>query len=347
MHPSTDDMKFEPGVVTAAHLKSVRQKSLFLALLSAAVVFLGIYAVTQGAYELRIAQVLRVLFGGGGDAADVVVWNIRLPRIIAAVVCGWGLSLAGLSLQSLLRNPLASPSTLGISQGAAFGAAFSVVFLGAEVVSVTISAFAGAMAATAVILILGRLKSLTPEAVILAGVALSALFASATILVQYVATETQLAVVVFWTFGDVARSSWREIALTAAAVLPASIFFLVRRWDLNALEFGSETATGLGVDVERLRLQGMAAAALMAALVTAFHGVIAFVGLVAPHMARRLVGADHRLLIPFATVLGALLLLAADTVGRILVGSGTLPVGVITSFMGAPMFLYLLIRGYR
>jgi iron complex transport system permease protein len=340
-------MKFEPGVVTATYLKSVRQKSLFLALLSAAVVFLGIYAVTQGAYELRIAQVLRVLFSGGGDAADVVVWNIRLPRIIAAVVCGWGLSLAGLSLQSLLRNPLASPSTLGISQGAAFGAAFSVVFLGAEVVSVTISAFVGAMAATAVILILGRFKSLTPEAVILAGVALSALFASATILVQYVATETQLAVVVFWTFGDVARSSWREIALTAAAVLPASIFFLVRRWDLNALEFGSETATGLGVDVERLRLQGMAAAALMAALVTAFHGVIAFVGLVAPHMARRLVGADHRLLIPFATVLGALLLLAADTVGRILVGSGTLPVGVITSFMGAPMFLYLLIRGYR
>ncbi|MDZ7581632.1 MAG: iron chelate uptake ABC transporter family permease subunit, partial [Deltaproteobacteria bacterium] len=139
MRTSMDEMPLRPGATTAFYLKGVRQKSLFLMLLSVAIIALGLYAVTQGAYELRIAQVLRVLFGGGGDAADVVVWNIRLPRIIAAVVCGWGLSLAGLSLQSLLRNPLASPSTLGISQGAAFGAAFSVVFLGAEVVSVTIS----------------------------------------------------------------------------------------------------------------------------------------------------------------------------------------------------------------
>jgi iron complex transport system permease protein len=340
-------MNFKPDTVTAAYLKSIRQKTLLLMLLSGAVIALGIYAVTQGAYDLTVAQVLSVLSGSGGGTADVVVWNIRLPRIVAAVVCGWGLSLAGLSIQSLLKNPLASPSTLGISQGAAFGAAFSVVVLGAEVLSVTIAAFAGAMGATAVILILGRLKRLTPEAVILAGVALSSLFASATILVQYVATETQLAVVVFWTFGDVARSSWREIMLTAAAVAPVSVFFLLRRWDLNALDSGAETAKALGVNVEGLRMQGMAAAALMAALVTAFHGVIAFVGLVAPHMARRLVGADHRLLIPFASVLGALLILAADTVGRILVGSGSLPVGVITAFMGAPMFLYLLIRGYR
>lgn len=340
-------MNFKPDTVTAAYLKSIRQKTLLLMLLSGAVVALGIYAVTQGAYDLTVSQVLGVLSGSGGSAADVVVWNIRLPRIVAAVVCGWGLSLAGLSIQSLLKNPLASPSTLGISQGAAFGAAFSVVVLGAEVLSVTIAAFAGAMGATAVILILGRLKRLTPEAVILAGVALSSLFASATILVQYVATETQLAVVVFWTFGDVARSSWREIMLTAAAVAPVSVFFLLRRWDLNALDSGAETAKALGVNVEGLRLQGMAAAALMAALVTAFHGVIAFVGLVAPHMARRLVGADHRLLIPFSAVLGALLILAADTAGRILVGSGSLPVGVITAFMGAPMFLYLLIRGYR
>jgi iron complex transport system permease protein len=344
---ASSDIRFKSGTATASYLKSVRQKKLFLVLLSGVMLLLVIYAVTHGAYALRIIQVWRAFIGDAGGAAEVVVWNIRLPRIIAALICGWGLSLAGLSLQSLLKNPLASPSTLGISQGAAFGAAFCVVFLEAEVVSVTLAAFAGAMGATAVILILGRLKRLTPEAVILAGVALSALFASATILIQYVATETQLAVVVFWTFGDVARSSWREIGLTGIAVLTASTLFLLRRWDLNALDSGAETAKGLGVNVERVRLQGMAAAALVAALVTAFHGVIAFVGLVAPHMARRLVGGDHRLLIPFSTILGALLLLAADTVGRVLVGSGALPVGVITSFMGAPMFLYLLVRGYR
>jgi iron complex transport system permease protein len=342
-----ENVVLKKRAVTFAYLKSVRGKMLLLLFLAGAIVVLGLYAVTQGAYTLGLGQVWRAVFSNAGGAAEVVIWNIRLPRIAAAVVCGWGLSLAGLSLQSLLRNPLASPSTLGISQGAAFGAAFCVVFLGSGFVSVTVAAFAGAMGATTVILILGRLKRLTPEAVILAGVALSALFASATILVQYVATETQLAVVVFWTFGDVARSSWREIGLTAAAVVTASIFFLLRRWDLNALYSGAEAAKGLGVNVAAVRLQGMATAALVAALVTAFHGVIAFVGLVAPHMARRLVGGDHRLLMPFSTLLGALLLLAADTVGRVLVGSGSLPVGVVTSFMGAPMFLYLLMRGYR
>jgi len=308
---------------------------------------LAVYAVTQGAYDLSPLRVLKVLTGGGGEAADVVVWNIRLPRIAAALMTGWGLSLAGLSIQSLLKNPLGSPSTLGISQGAAFGAALAIVVFGAKVFSVTVFAFAGAMGATVVILLLARLKSLSPEAIILAGVALSSLFGSATILVQYVATETQLAVVVFWTFGDVARSGWKEIGLMSAAVVLASLYLAARRWDLNALDSGEETAKGLGVHVERVRLQGMVVASLVSALATAFHGVIAFVGLIAPHMARRLVGADHGLLVPFSAVLGGLLLLAADTLGRVLVGSGALPVGVVTSFMGAPMFLYLLVRGYR
>jgi len=318
-----------------------------LAVLTGIALTLAVYAVTQGAYDLSPLRVLKVLTGGGGEAADVVVWNIRLPRIAAALMTGWGLSLAGLSIQSLLKNPLGSPSTLGISQGAAFGAALAIVVFGAKVFSVTVFAFAGAMGATVVILLLARLKSLSPEAIILAGVALSSLFGSATILVQYVATETQLAVVVFWTFGDVARSGWKEIGLMSAAVVLASLYLAARRWDLNALDSGEETAKGLGVHVERVRLQGMVVASLVSALATAFHGVIAFVGLIAPHMARRLVGADHGLLVPFSAVLGGLLLLAADTLGRVLVGSGALPVGVVTSFMGAPMFLYLLVRGYR
>ena len=335
------------GAVTQDYLRSVRQKALLVSLLSGGILLLGIYAVTQGAYQIGAGQVLRALAGSGQRAVDVVVWNIRLPRIVAAVMAGGGLALAGLGLQSLLKNPLASPATLGISQGAAFGAALSVVIFQAQAYGITAFAFAGAMGATMAILLLGRLKRLSAEALILAGVALSSLFASGTILVQYLATETQLAVVVFWTFGDVARSGWREIGLMSAAVAAAAVFMIARRWDLNALDAGDDAARGLGVDVQRLRWQGMVVVALMAALVTAFHGVIAFVGLIAPHMARRLVGADHRLLMPCAAVLGALLLLGADTLGRVLVGSGAIPVGVITSFLGAPMFLYLLMRGYR
>jgi len=340
-------MKTSNGSIQAAYVEHVRQKALLLIVLLALVFIVALYAVTQGAYEISIRNVLSALTGYSDSASRVVIVNIRLPRIVAALVCGWGLSLSGLCIQSLLKNPLGSPSTLGISQGAAFGAALSIVVFGAKVFSVTAFAFGGAMGATFVILILARLRRLSPEAIILAGVALASLFASATILIQYLATETELAMVVFWTFGDVARSNWREILIMTGAIVLASFCLTALRWDLNAMSSGEETAKGLGVSVEKIRIFGMVTAALVAALATAFHGVIAFVGLIAPHMARRLVGENHSLLIPFSSVLGALLLLTADTLGRVLIGSGALPVGVITSFLGAPMFLYLLVRGYK
>jgi iron complex transport system permease protein len=188
---------------------------------------------------------------------------------------------------------------------------------------------------------------MSPEAIILAGVALSSLFVSGTILIQYFASEVEIATVVFWTFGDVARSTWREIGLLGIAALGITLYFVLYRWDLNALLAGEETAKSLGVEVEKIRILGMLIATVLAALVTCFHGVIAFLGLLAPHIGRRLIGPDHRLLIPYSCLLGALLLLLADTVGRVVVGSGTLPVGVLTSFMGAPLFLYLLWKGYH
>jgi iron complex transport system permease protein len=333
--------------ITTTYLEFLRQKVLLLVALVGLTAIVALYAVTQGAYDIAVGDVIRALTGHAEGASRIVIANIRLPRIAAAIVCGWGLSLSGLCIQSLLKNPLGSPSTLGISQGAAFGAALSIVVFGGKVISVTTFAFGGAIGATLVILALARFKQLSPEAIILAGVALSSLFASATILIQYLATETQLAMVVFWTFGDVTRSTWPEIAFVAATVLLYALYLMLRRWDLNALASGEETAKGLGVNVDKARIAGMTAAALVSALATAFHGVIAFIGLLAPHMARRLVGDDHCLLVPFASVLGALLLLTADTLGRVLMGSGALPVGVITSFLGAPMFLYLLIRSCR
>lgn len=335
------------GTMTSAYLRHFRRKLLLLALLLGTVLLVAVLAISHGAYDIPGGGVLRALTGDGDTASRVVIGNIRLPRVVAAIVCGWGLSLSGLSLQSLLKNPLGSPSTLGISQGAAFGAAAAIVFGGAGLFSVTAFAFAGALAATFVVLVLSGLRRLSAEAVILAGVALSSLFVSATILIQYLATETELAMVVFWTFGDVARSGWGEIGMLTGTVLLASLYLMAIRWDLNALTSGEDAARGLGVSITRLRVSGMLAAALVAAMATAFHGVIAFVGLLAPHMARRLAGDDHRLLIPFAAVLGALLLLTADTVGRMCIGSGALPVGVVTSFLGAPMFLYLLVRRCR
>jgi len=335
------------GTITSVYCRQFRRRFFLVPVFVGVIFFVAVFAVSKGAYDISIREIFNLLTGHAEPNVEVVITHIRLPRVIAAILCGWGLSLSGLSLQSLLKNPLASPSTLGISQGAAFGAATAIVVFGAEMMWVTAFAFAGAIAAASIVLVLSFLKHISSEAVVLAGVALSSLFVSATILIQYLASETELARVVFWTFGDVARSSWTEIGLMGGAVFFASLCLATLRWDLNALAGGEEAAKGLGVHVKRIRMTGIFVAALVSALATAFYGVIAFVGLIAPHMARRLVGDDHRLLIPLSSVLGALLLLTADTLGRTVIGSGTLPVGVITSFLGAPMFLYLLIRGVR
>ena len=351
--------------ITLSYRAAFRKKVFLFFVLLALLGALTLYAIAVGSYDLSPRIVLRAIFGQAEGAIHTVVWNIRLPRIVAAIVSGWGLALAGIVFQSLLRNPLASPSTLGISQGAAFGAAFAIVVLGAggmqggtlrmqgtnplhiySIYAVTFFAFAGAMVAALIILALARIRKMSPEAIILAGVALSSLFVSGTILVQYFASEVEIAAVVFWSFGDVARSNWREMALISVAASLITFYFFLNRWSLNALLAGEDVAKGLGVEVEKVRLVGMIMATVLAALITCFHGVIAFLGLLAPHIGRRLVGSDHRLLIPHACLIGAFLLLLADTVGRYLIGSGTLPVGVLTSFMGAPLFLYLLLRGY-
>ncbi len=346
--------------ITALYRAGLRRRTSLLLGLWLLLGAVAVLAVNVGAYDLAWKDLLRALAGLAGGADALVVWQIRMPRVAAAVVSGWALGLTGLAVQSLLKNPLASPFTLGISQGAAFGAAFAIVVVGAGGVggavtgtggpaawsffSVSLFALAGALATTAVILVLAVFNRMAAESIILAGVALSSLFLSGTILVQYFATETEIATVVFWTFGDVARSTWREILVLFGVSCLVTAFFVLNRWNLNALAWGEDVAKGLGVRVDRLRLSGMFLAALAAALVTAFHGVIAFLGLLAPHIGRRLVGADHRLLVPCSCLTGALLLLAADTLGRCLPGGGSMPVGVLTSFMGAPLFLYLLIR---
>ena len=351
-------------------VKEYRQRlnlkiGLFLGLLG----LLGVLIVTAiavGSFHIPIRDILRVLFGLEHGPQGIVIWNLRMPRIAAAIATGCGLGLSGMAIQCLLRNPLASPFTLGISQGAAFGAAFSIVLIGTgatqqgilgaleantafvyNIYTTTLFAFVGSITATIIILVLARLRKMSPEAIVLAGIALSSLFTSGTILIQYFATEKEIAQVVFWTFGDVSRSGWSEIIILSMTTIGAIIYFSFNRWNLNAIVAGEDTARSLGVEIQSLRLVGMFAAALVAALATAFHGVIAFLGLLAPHIAQRIVGTDYRFLIPFSCLIGSLLLLAADIAGRIMVGSGTLPVGVLTSFMGAPLFLYLLIKGLR
>lgn len=335
------------GALSSVYLAQIHRKVLFLVLLLGAMFVVAVFSVAKGTYDIPIRGVLSAFTGHADAATVVVVTHIRLPRVIAAIVCGWGLSLSGLCLQTLLRNPLSSPITLGINHGSAFGATAAIVLLGKGMLSLTAFAFAGGMTATLAILFLATFKRLSAAAIILAGVAMHSLFLSGIYLIQYIASETELAQVVFWTFGDVARSNWVEIGCLTVSVVLIFLFLLRFRWDLNAFALGDESAKGLGVRVNRIRLIGLTLATVVAALATSYHGIIGFLGLIAPHSARRLVGDDHGLLIPTSALLGALLLLAADTLGRLLIGSGSMPVGVITSFLGAPLFLYLLVKEYR
>jgi len=346
--------------IPESYLRYTQRKVFIICLLVLATVLLGVYAINAGSAELSPAQVLLTLLGKAEGRLNIIIWNIRLPRVLAAVTAGVGLSVAGCVMQNLLRNPLASPFTLGISQGAAFGAAVAIIALGAGSTHstsadaviinnpylVTISAFVGAMATTLVVLFLAQVRGVTPEAMVLAGVALGSLFSAATIILQFFASDVQVASVVFWTFGDIGRASWRDLEIMAAVTGTALLYFMANRWNYNALDGGEETAKGLGVDVERIRLTGMFMASLVTAVTVSFLGIIGFIGLVGPHIMRRVLGVDHRFLIPASSVMGGLLLLASDTLARTIISPVVLPVGAITSFMGAPLFLYLLSRGY-
>ncbi|MCL6446636.1 MAG: iron ABC transporter permease [Armatimonadetes bacterium] len=345
--------------IPESYLQYTQRKIFIICLLILLTVLLGIYAINAGSAQTSPAQVLLTLLGQEKERLSIIIWNIRLPRILAAITAGVGLSVAGCVMQNILRNPLASPFTLGISQGAAFGAAVAIIALGAGSTGSTSAdaviinnpylvsgaAFLGAMATTLVVLSLARLKGVTPEAMVLAGVALGSLFSAATVILQYFAEDVQVAAVVFWTFGDIGRASWRELTVMAAVTGAALLYFLANRWNYNALDSGEETAKGLGVEVEKVRLTGMLLASLVTAVVVSFLGIIGFIGLVGPHLMRRLLGGDHRFLIPGASVMGGLLLLASDTLARTVIAPVVLPVGAVTAFMGAPLFLYLLSRG--
>lgn len=345
----------------AAYRGYARRKSLFILLVVSATLALAVAAMTLGSAGLSPLQVIRALLGRADAATSQIVLHIRLPRVMAALLAGLGLSLAGCVMQNLLLNPLASDYTLGVSQGAAFGAALAIVVLGAGSTQsttvdavwinnpylVTLSAFVGAILTTLLVLGMAGMRGMTPEAMILAGIAMGALFSAGTVIVQYFASDVQVASIVFWTFGNLGRASWKELAIMAAVILPASAFFVSRRWSFNAMAAGDETARTLGVRVQRLRLAGMFLASLIAGVCVAFLGIIAFVGLVAPHLMRRIIGGDYRYLLPGAAAAGSLLLLVSDTLGRTLIAPVVLPVGAVTSLMGAPLFIYLLVRGYR
>lgn len=336
----------------------VKRKRLFLIVGLLLLILCIIVAAQNGPIDIPFLDVIRYLVTFDTTGNGSIVWNIRMVRIVGAIIAGAGLAVAGVVLQCILRNPLASPFTLGISSASAFGASFAIIILGAgssmtstvdifNPYTTTICAFLFSLLATVSILALTKITRVSAETMILAGIAISVMFSAGLSFMQYIATDSQLGNIVAWTFGNLGKATWSWNVLILLFFLPCFFYFFYRRWDYNALDAGEDTAKGLGVKTEEERILSMVLASVLTAVIVSFFGIIAFIGLLGPHIARMIIGGDHRYLIPLSTILGAIIILIADGIGLVILYPSVVPVGIITSMCGGPLFIYLLIRRYR
>ena len=341
--------KLEHKDIDALYHKNQIKSICFLAGLGVLLLVAVLLSLRAGSYNTPVVELIKGLFGKSADKKiNLIVQNNRLPRILTAILAGGGLGLAGCVLQAVLRNPLASASTLGVSQGATFGAAFAIVVLdlgAADRFGIPLSAFIGSIAVALVILGLSKFRQVSPEGIVLAGVAISSMFTGATTLIQYFANEVQLSTLVFWTFGDLGSTGWEDMGTMGIVIAVLCLYCISRRWDYNALLGGEEAAISLGINVKRLTLVSMLLCCLSSSVIVSNVGLISFIGLVAPHIVRMVVGNNHVYLIPGSILGGATLLLLGDLFARTVISPVILPIGAITSFLGGPLFLYLLFKG--
>ncbi|ACZ11846.1 FecCD family ABC transporter permease [Sulfurospirillum deleyianum] len=285
------------------------------------------------------------------ESFRMIVESIRLPRALGALLVGMLLGLSGVAMQGVLHNPLASPFTLGISQAAGFGAAFAIIVLESSAIShpflskfsIALSAFLASMLSTFLVIWIGKKVQMRPTSIILAGVGLGSLFHSGTMFLQYFTTEMNAAAALFWTFGDLSKANYETLAFLSLIFIPSLILLWIGHWKFDALCFGDENAFNKGVHVKAFRSGVFMLSSLCTAIAVAFFGIIGFIGLIAPHLIRLLLGGAHSMLIPLSALCGGVLLLGADLLARMLLYPSILPVGILTSLLGAPVLLYLLI----
>jgi iron complex transport system permease protein len=314
------------------------------AILAAVLAGAAVAGVCLGPYPIALRDLWAATTGRAPEHIAYILLSVRLPRIVLGALVGGALSVAGAALQGMLMNPLADPYLVGVSSGAALGASIAIVLEGsavAAVFGVPLAAFVFALATMLAVYRLAQARGKIPvESFILAGVVVGS-FLWALVTVVMALAGRSLSEVVFWLMGNLFVEGWGPVALVlgAAAVGAVGLYAVAR--DLNLLALGEESAAQLGVDVERLKRLVIVLASLLTAAAVSFAGIIGFVGLVMPHIARKVVGPDHRVLLPASGFIGASFLILADTVARV-AGPWELPVGVITSLLGAPFFLYLL-----
>ncbi len=316
------------------------------ALLTAAVVDL-----TVGAAHLGLTDIVRMLWPGAAPDNElhrVVFWSIRLPMTLTALVVGASLALAGLLMQTVLANPLASPYTLGISAAAGFGAALSIITgfsLGGKLALGTpLLASLMALLACVPIYLLGQRRGMTPQILVLSGIVVLFFFQSLQSLLLFLASPEAMQQIVFWLFGSLLKANMHGVAIAGAVLLCALVVSLRLAWRLTALSAGEEQAQGLGINVSALRKLAFLLATLLTAASVSFVGTIGFVGLIAPHFARFLVGEDQRYLICISALCGSLLLLCASIVAKLVLPNGVVPIGIVIALIGVPVLFYFVTR---
>lgn len=320
--------------------------------------FVGVVTMMCGDYHIGFLKVIEAIFLPNDEIYSVVVHNIRLPRILAALIIGCALAVAGTVMQCVLKNPLASPYTLGISNAAAFGAAIAIAssYLGyadgimkgflTSMFGMSIFAFLFSMVAVIVVLAFAHTAYSSPENMVLAGTALGSIFGAGLSSLQYFVDNDTLSSIVFWQFGDLSKASWDELIVLFVLTVAVAVYFYYHRLDFNAMVAGEEVAQSLGVKTKMLTYATMILSSVLAAASISIVGIIGFVGLLGPHIMRRIIGNDHRYLIPASMTMGATVLLLSDAVGRLAFGT-VIPVGIITSFLGGPLFLFILVKRRR
>ncbi|HGM6349516.1 iron ABC transporter permease [Serratia marcescens] len=355
MSVSTDpmtDAKGQPNAgVMGRYQHILRHRLMMMGVLALAILGSLLLDFTMGPSGLSLSSLWQTLLDpAAADAGTrVIVWDIRLPYALMAVVVGFALGLAGAEMQTILNNPLASPFTLGVSSAAAFGAALAIV-LGIGIPGIPdqwfISANAFIFALFAALMLDGitRWTRVATSGVVLFGIALVFTFNALVSMMQFIASEDTLQGLVFWTMGSLARASWDKLGIlfgVFAVLLPLS---MMSSWKLTALRLGEDRAVSFGIDVRRLRLTTLLRISMLSALAVAFVGPIGFIGLVAPHIARMIFGEDHRFYLPASALIGALVLSMASVASKNLVPGVIIPVGIVTSLVGVPFFLSIILR---
>ncbi len=329
-----------------------KKKILILFLLSG-VLLSFLIDICIGPSWLSIADILLIVFHA--DSVDpgnhVIIWEIRIPIAIMAILIGASLAVSGAEMQTILDNPLASPFTLGISSAAGFGAAVSLVFEmsfpGFQAFVVPFNAFIFAMLTCFLIYLMSRIGKFGVGSIILAGIAVSLFFQAALATVEYFAAEEQLQAIVFWMFGSLTRVTWLKLGIVVLVLIVALPVLILDAWKLTALRLGEEKAQSLGVNTEKLRLKVFICVSVITAVAVCFTGIIGFIGLVGPHIARMLVGEDQRFFLPTSALAGALFLSIASIASKTIDPGAIFPIGILTSLLGLPFFVYLLIRSGR